>query len=113
LGDEPHEYVSAKGLGTWTIRGPKQDNVLSGRVVGHDVLCDIDARHSEVYNIIIEVRCLQFHVKYRFELSGRRKMCPAKEKVLGVFMNKCLGVQDGFVTLCRSDFDVLRVRHES
>jgi TIR domain len=111
LGDRHHPFVCAKGLNTWTITGPRKNNVLLGLVVGADVLCDIDALHREMYNIIIEVWCLQFHVRYFFELPDRRKMCPAKEKVLGVFINKCLGVQDGFIRLCRSDFDVLGVRH--
>jgi hypothetical protein len=57
----------------------------------------------------MEAWCMQLHIVCDFERflqKGRRKLNRNIESILSIFINKCLGSQGGFVTLCRADVDV-------
>jgi hypothetical protein len=110
FGDTPHRFIRAEGGNTWIITGPKDENdALSRRVLGDDVLCRICPIKNDRYNIIMEVGCLQLNIIYHFAYKDRRKFSINKERILGIFINQCLGSEDGFVTLCRTDFDIVGV----
>jgi hypothetical protein len=101
--------IRIRGKNTWILCADG-DSALTGQVIGpHDVICSITPLKRDGYNITMEAWCMQNHIICDLERSlqgGRKKLIRNKESILSIFINKCLGSQDGFVTLCRADIDV-------
>jgi hypothetical protein len=112
LGDVPHPHIRAQGGNNWVISGPLENDLLARRVLGDETLCSINSKAAGTFNVAMELGCLQFFVKHSAVHKEGRKLNINKERILGVFINRCIGIKDGFVTLCSAKFDVVEAGSE-
>ena len=112
LGDQPHPHIKAEGGNTWIITGPGEQGQLARRVLGDDALCNIRPNTTASFEIAMEVGCLQLSIVHRMLQRNGTRLHVNKEKILEVIINKCIGVEEGFVTLCSAEIRIEEVSDE-
>lgn len=109
LGEDINESnVAAGPNNTWTIRGPKENKWLQRRALGEQPLCCVVADENANAEVVIELLSRLRHVDCKVVAGDKRTSSTNKERILGVFLGKCMGIKDGTVQLSRASLSTKR-----
>ncbi|PLR25193.1 hypothetical protein SGCZBJ_13270 [Caulobacter zeae] len=83
-------FVVAGGDNHWAITGPIEGGVLLRKALGDEALCAIRC-DGEVAHVELNLSCAKTDVVYTFEAAKAEALSVTSERILGIFLDKCLG----------------------
>ena len=93
LGD--HEasspHVAAMGDGRWRIDGPKDGETLLRKPLGDEALCTVEAFPGGG-ELELHLECSRQDLHYVFDVDEGSEVSVTKQRILEVFLSKCVGV---------------------
>lgn len=82
--------VAATGDNRWIIMGPTENDILLRKALGNEALCAIRC-DGEVAHVELNLTCAKADVVYTFEAAKAEALSVTSERILGIFLDKCLG----------------------
>lgn len=97
--DDSNASVASVPSNRWIIKGPAENGCLMRKALGDQALCQLSGNSEGEIGVSAGRYCRERHVKYEVVDGAGRDASINKQRVIGAFLNKCLGVTDGILQL--------------